>query len=218
MPELYLLIPDNALRDAVTEQIKAAKLGDPLVIESLSAVPKQEGENAPDILIVDDLGSDKKTAELIQTLEQGQKKPVVLMLGGVADIAGVDESFSKPFRLGHLISRMKYYLETAPLLRNRIVAFGPYCLEPQNRRILRKGEGEPIRLTEKETALLVFLAQTKASATRQDILANVWGYDERIDTHTLETHIYQLRRKLDKEGENWLINDAGTYRLAETQE
>jgi DNA-binding response OmpR family regulator len=120
--------------------------------------------------------------------------------------------------LGHLATRLRYYLETAPLLRDRVIAFGPHRLEPQNRRILRGDETEAIRLTEKETALLVFLAQSKEPATRKDILASVWGYDERIDTHTLETHIYQLRRKLDSSGENWLINEAGTYRLAGIQE
>jgi len=98
------------------------------------------------------------------------------------------------------------------------VTFGPYRLESQNRRVLRDNEADPIRLTEKETALLVYLAQNKTPSTRQDILANVWGYDERIDTHTLETHIYQLRRKLDREGENWLLSEAGAYRLAGIKE
>ena len=69
-------------------------------------------------------------------------------------------------------------------------------------------------LTEKETALLVFLGHSHEPVTRRDILAAVWGYDENIDTHTLETHIYQLRRKLDGKDENWLINEAGAYRLA----
>jgi DNA-binding response OmpR family regulator len=58
--------------------------------------------------------------------------------------------------------------------------------------------------------LLVFLAAQPQPVTRRDILAGVWGYDERIDTHTLETHIYQLRRKLDGD---WLVNEAGAYRL-----
>jgi DNA-binding response OmpR family regulator len=218
MPELYVLIPDSELRDAAIEQIKAAKLGNPRVIASALAVLKPADDKAPDVLIVDDPGSKNETEELIKVLEEGAGKPIILMLGGAADIPGVTETFSKPFRLGHLMARLKYYLETAPLLRDRIVAFGPYRLEPQNRRVLREKEADPIRLTEKETALLVFLAQNKEPATRQDILANVWGYDERIDTHTLETHIYQLRRKLDKEGECWLINDAGIYRLAEIQE
>ena len=143
------------------------------------------------------------------------------MLGGTDEVEGVTETFAKPVRLGHLLTRVRYYLETAPLLRDRAIAFGPWRLEPQNRRLTRDNDAEPVRLTEKETALLVYLAQSKEPATRRDILANVWGYDERIDTHTLETHIYQLRRKLEgggKEGgENWLVFEDGAYHLAREQ-
>jgi len=95
--------------------------------------------------------------------------------------------------------------------------FGPYRLELQTRCLRRGDEASPIRLTEKESALLAFLAQSKTPVAKKEILANIWGYDEQIDTHTLETHIYQLRRKMDKEGENWIINEAGTYQLAGLQ-
>ncbi|MFA4994505.1 MAG: winged helix-turn-helix domain-containing protein [Bdellovibrionales bacterium] len=218
MPTLFLLIPEPALRDAVIEQIKTAELGDPCVVDSLQDALKQAEGHASAVIVVDAAGAEKKTEAQIQSLNEKPNAPLILMLGGADDRPNVTETFSKPLRLGHLISRLRYYLETAPLLRDRVVAFGPYRLEPQSRRILRDNESEPLRLTEKETALLVFLAQNKNPATRQDILADVWGYDERIDTHTLETHVYQLRRKLDKEGENWLINEAGTYRLAEIKE
>jgi DNA-binding response OmpR family regulator len=211
LPEIFLLIPDAALRDAVVEQIKAAKLGDPCVVDQPRAAPKQKSETT--VIIIDNSGSDKKTEALVRSFDETQDKPIILMLGGGDDIEGVSETFSKPFRLGHLITRLRYYMETTPLLRDRIVTFGPYRLESQKRRVLRDNETDPIRLTEKETALLVYLAQNKTPATRQDILAYVWGYDERIDTHTLETHMYQLRRKLDREGENWLISEAGAYRL-----
>ena len=218
MPDIFLLIPDNALREAVIEQIKAAELGEACVIDSAQAMLKQKDENTPNVVVVDETGSEKKTEALVRDLIENQGRPIILMLGGANDIEGVAETLSKPFRLGHLVTRLKYYLETAPLLRDSIVSFGLFRVEPQNRRMTREGEAEPIRLTEKETALLIFLAQSKEPATRKEILACVWGYDEQIDTHTLETHIYQLRRKLDKEGENWLINEAGTYHLAGTQE
>jgi DNA-binding response OmpR family regulator len=218
MPDIFLLIPDVPLREAVIEQIKAAKLGEARVIDSEQAVLKQGSEETPNIVVVDDAGSEKKTEALIRSLGENPGQPVILLLGGTNDTEGVAETLSKPFRLGHLVARLRYYLETAPLLRNRVVTFGPYRLEPQNRRILREDEADSIRLTEKETALLIYLAQSKNPSTRKEILAYVWGYDEQIDTHTMETHIYQLRRKLDKEGENWLINEAGAYRLAGTRE
>ena len=223
MSDLFLLIPDAALREAVVEQVKAAKLGEPRLLDSAQDWQRQDHGETPNIIVIDDAGDAKKTEALLRVLKESPLPPVILMLGGEGDIEGVTESFAKPFRLGHLVTRLRYYVETAPLLRDSIVTFGTYRLEPHKRCLMCEGEAEPIRLTEKETALLVFLAQSEESASRRDILASVWGYDERIDTRTLETHIYQLRRKLDNHakgwgGEKWLVNDAGGYRLARGQE
>ena len=213
MASLFLLIPDPALCDAVAEQIKAALAQEAQIIAQPQNWLKQYEATNHDIVIIDNPANDKKIAALLDGLGSETEKPVILTLGGAEDAEHVTENFAKPFRLGHLISRLRYYVETAPLLRTTIVIFGPYRLEPQNRRIIREDQTDPIRLTEKETALLVFLGRNEKPATRQDILAAVWGYDERIDTHTLETHIYQLRRKLGGDDE-WLINEAGAYRLA----
>ena len=219
MSDIFLLISDMALRDAVVEQIKAAKLGEPRLLDAAQAEMKRKDEKNPCVVVVDEADSEKKTVALLRSINEAPgQKPVVLLLGGADDSEGVTETFAKPFRLGHLMTRLRYYLETAPLLRDREICFGPYRLEPQNRRLLREGSDEPIRLTEKETALLIFLAKSSEPVTRQDILAEVWGYDERIDTHTLETHVYQLRRKIEREGENWLINETGAYLLARGQE
>ena len=205
MTDIALLVSDPALREALSEQLSAAKLGAPRVLENV------KNETA-DVWIIDEALTNPQTIAAIESAS-GHTKPVILMLGGADDVPGVQESFAKPFRLGHLLARLRYYLETAPLLRESVIRFGSYRLEPQNRRLLSGKDGEIIRLTEKETALLVFLAHQTKPATRRDILAGVWGYDEKIDTHTLETHIYQLRRKLDRSGENWLINEASAYHL-----
>jgi DNA-binding response OmpR family regulator len=217
MPALFLLIPDAALREAVVEQLAAAKIGEARLVDTLQAFLKQVEGGMSCILVVDEAAYDKKNAALLCGLESAPEKPVLLLLGSGDDAEGLNETFAKPLRLGHLLARLRYYMETAPLLRDRSVCFGSYRLEPQNRRVFGAKEAEPIRLTEKETALLVFLAQNKEPATRRDILAAVWGYDERIDTHTLETHIYQLRRKLADGEENWLVSESGTYRLARGQ-
>ncbi len=211
MSSIFLLITDSALREAVREQIAASKLGTLRVVNGIREV---ECGEKPCVVIIDEAAFDGKA---IASFEAGEEKPVFLLLGGNADAEGVVETFAKPFRLGHLLTRLRYYLETAPLLRDRDLVFGRYKLEPKNRRVVCEEGGDPVRLTEKETALLVYLANRAEPATRLDILAAIWGYDERIDTHTLETHIYQLRRKLDREGENWLVNEAGAYHLARGQ-
>ena len=216
MPDLFLFIPDLSLRDAVAEQVRAAKLPSPLPVDSSKAALRPVESEAPNLLVFDDAGDASANEALVKAFDTVHQKTILFMLGGLGDVDGVAETFPKPFRLGHLVARLRYYLETAPLLYHKTVVFGPYRLDPQTRLAQRDGDPEPVRLTEKETALLVFLAEKQAPATRQELLANVWGYNETIDTHTLETHIYQLRKKLDREGENWLPSDAGAYRLLET--
>lgn len=209
MSDIALLISAVSLRDSLIEALKNANLSAPDVFAS----PEDLAASPAKVVVIDGPDFEKHGETLTKSVSACAEKPVVLLLGDKDSPASVSETFSKPFRLGHLLTRLRYYLETAPLLRDRDVSFGPYKLEPHYRRIWRDAEADPIRLTEKETALLVFLAQHSTPSTRADILAEVWGYDERIDTHTLETHLYQLRRKLDRDGENWIVNDAETYRL-----
>ena len=93
--------------------------------------------------------------------------------------------------------------------------FGPFRLEPVLRQAAVAESGAVIRLTEKETHLLEYLGRSKKPVAREELLAAIWGYDGRIDTHTLETHIYRLRRKLDPEGKEpgMLALRQGAYSL-----
>ncbi len=216
MPSITLSLSDPALREAVIEQLMAAKLPAPNIADTSAAVMVAIKTGRENLIISDHNILAPKIAQTLNAIDD-QDRPTLLRLGAADDAESVDETFAKPIRLGHLITRIRYYLETAPLLHNKMITFGPYRLEPQKRCVFRNGCADPIRLTEKEAALLVYLAQNQQPATRQDLLAAVWGYDERIDTHTLETHIYQLRRKFEatgKDGDDWLINEAGAYRLA----
>ena len=74
-----------------------------------------------------------------------------------------------------------------------------------------------MKLTEKETAILAFLHRTRQRAVpRQELLREVWGYNPAVTTHTLETHVYRLRRKIEEipAKARLLITEPGGYRLA----
>lgn len=205
MTAIYLSIPDTALREAVAEQLKIETLGS-VQDSALPTAPPTEAT----IVICDEAAADAKTIKKLQAIQSGTL--TVLWLGAVpenCDETQISEVFAKPLRLGHLLGRLRFYVETTPKLRSKPVDIGPYKLEAQQRN-LRRGE-EIIRLTEKETALLEYLAQSTNPVGREELLASVWGYDARIDTHTLETHIYQLRKKL---GSEIIINEDSLYRLA----
>jgi len=205
MFDLFLLIPDPALHDAVAEQLAIAKLG---TIHESAALPDQAPTRMTAV-ILDEAACDVPNAEKLRRIKNDHC--VVLLLGAWPhgwDESLFTESFIKPIRLGYLITRLHFYTELAPKLRSAPLSIGSYKLEAQQRCLVR--DGETIRLTEKETALLEYLAQSSAAVGREELLAGVWGYDARIDTHTLETHIYQLRRKI---GNELIVNENGLYRL-----
>jgi hypothetical protein len=206
IPLIRLAIPDGALRAAVAEQ---------LTIEGLGDVHDSDFGGDAAALIIDESALDKK---IVKILGAAAGKACILLLGATSSDITPDlftETFPKPLRLGHLVSRLRFYLETAPRLSSLPLSFGPYRLESHNRQVVVIETGAVIRLTEKETALLEYLGQSSAPVPREELLAAIWGYDARIDTHTLETHIYQLRRKLDPDGNGTavLLNEQGTYRL-----
>lgn len=214
MPHIHILTADAALGEALDEQLRLIDLGTVNLATSLAQI-LSDGETQA--MIIDEKQLQKKNLSLLmEDADKGNKKRV-FTVGDVPqdwkDI--VTESFSKPLRLGHIISRLQFFLKTVSRVNSVPQHFGQYRFEPQNRQVVIEETGDVIRLTEKETALLEQLASADDALTREELLASIWGYGAGIDTHTLETHIYQLRRKLDPKetGSNWLINEQGAYRL-----
>ncbi|MBO6905972.1 MAG: winged helix-turn-helix domain-containing protein, partial [Parvibaculum sp.] len=92
---------------------------------------------------------------------------------------------------------------------------GPYSFRP-SAKVLMDAQEKKIRLTEKETSILKYLYRAGAKVVGRDILlAEVWGYNSGVTTHTLETHIYRLRQKIEKDPSNAeiLVTETGGYRL-----
>jgi DNA-binding response OmpR family regulator len=142
---------------------------------------------------------------------QGCAQPL-LLLGLAAEQArslGADDGLAKPFRFGDLLRR----LELAAA--RDFVAIGRFRLDP-NAREMTDSDGRRLRLTEKEAAMLMFLARAGDQVVPRDsLLGEVWGYSGDATTHTVETHIYRLRRKLTENGAaDLLITETGGYRLA----
>jgi DNA-binding response OmpR family regulator len=214
MADIRLIIADKPLAAAILEQLNMAGLGD--VKESGDFVAAL-GSDSVSAIILDESSADKKNLKALREAEGPKKKPVFL-LGAIAAEAGEGanaEFFTKPLRLGHLIARLQFHILSAPKLRGVPFIFGPYRYDPQNRCVMAEDRSDSIRLTEKEAALLEYLGNSAAPVGREELLAAIWGYDGRIDTHTLETHIYQLRHKLDPEGKGVevLLTEQGAYRL-----
>jgi DNA-binding response OmpR family regulator len=133
----------------------------------------------------------------------------VVVLGGAA---GVAPRVAKPVRMAELLARLNAVLAVFDASPEAALALGPYVFHPAAR-WLDLPEGRRIRLTEKEAAVLLHLRRAAPRPVpRAELLGDVWGYSDAVATHTLETHIYRLRRKLGPAAE-LLVTEEGGYRL-----
>jgi DNA-binding response OmpR family regulator len=153
----------------------------------------------------------------------GLSMPVILMNGSSRSRAVSDMiTIAKPFRLSELMARLRTQIE-AKAATDAVgeppvcIRIGPYEFSPADKALRHGAANLRIRLTEKEAAILAFLHRKGERAVpRRELLTEVWGYNPAVTTHTLETHIYRLRRKIeaDPAKASLLITEAGGYRLA----
>ena len=221
---LGLVSSDPSLCHAIAEQLKqAGQVWQHAVFSSLDDALEAWSEALPPVILWDVEGaaaSEETAGLLVARLESATPRPFVLSLGTPPDSVagvGVTETLTRPLRLGYFLTRLQFY-------RRLLETSGGVCFEldgwrfaPRERSLVKEGQAEPIKLTEKEAALLEYLCAATAPVSRDELLASIWGYDANIDTHTLETHIYRLRRKLmegQAEGRGDLfLTEQGGYQI-----
>jgi len=155
--------------------------------------------------------------------KDGLRMPIIMLTGSdeEADVvrgldAGANDYIAKPFRLNELLARLRAQLRSFENSEDAVFVIGPYTFRPSAKLLQDAQKNRRIRLTEKEAAILKFLyrAGTRPVA-RQVLLNEVWGYNAAVTTHTLETHIYRLRQKIEPTPSNarLLVTEGGGYRL-----
>jgi DNA-binding response OmpR family regulator len=134
----------------------------------------------------------------------------LLLLGESA----TQESLAKPFRFSALLARMHALMTHHASSGDAAVRIGPYTFHP-SAKLLQAGQRK-VRLTEKETNILKFLHASAGTVPRDILLHEVWGYGPAVATHTLETHIYRLRKKIEQDPARAqiLLTEGGGYRLS----
>ncbi|MFL1461571.1 response regulator transcription factor [Roseococcus sp. DSY-14] len=126
--------------------------------------------------------------------------------------AGAAERLAKPLRLAGLLPRLRARLAAWDASPGAATPLGPFSFHFAGR-LLTAADGARIRLTETEAAILAYLHRAGRPVPREELLGEVWGYSAAVATHTLETHIYRLRRKLGQAAE-LLRREDGGYRIA----
>ncbi len=193
---------DKPLRHALTEQLRLNEEWQHTFFSSLDDALAAWSDALPPLIVWDAQSAPAKEDVLdffAMRLEDKKPTPLLLVLGEVPiaiEKAGVTEKLSRPLRLGYLIARLQFYqrlLQQAPDVSWTI---GPWLFEPRAHKLTLNGQEESVKITDKEVAVLEYLHAAQGPVSKDELLASIWGYETKIDTHTLETHIYRLRKKL----------------------
>ncbi len=175
-------------------------------------------------LILFDVGlPDMDGREAVKLLRKsGFKGPIVMLTGNDSDAdqilgldAGANDYVTKPFKFAVLLARIRAQLRQHEQSEDAVFAIGPYSFKPASK-VLIDEKGAKVRLTEKETSILKYLYRAGEKVVTRDVLLHeVWGYNAGVTTHTLETHIYRLRQKIEKDPSNaeLLVTETGGYKL-----
>lgn len=223
--EKVLLVEDDAaLSQSLCEQLELHKeLAMSAVASGAEAL--QAIKTAHFDLIILDVGlPDMDGTNVCRLMRRsGFKSPIIMLTGadGEADTilgldSGANDYVTKPFQLSVLLARIRAQLRQHERSEDAVFSIGPYTYRPGAKLLIDNESNKKIRLTEKESAILKYLVRSANKVISHDVLlSEVWGYNSGLDTHTLETHIYRLRQKIERDPSNaeLLVTEPGGYRL-----
>ncbi len=220
---LLIVDDDQDLRGAVAEQLQAENFD---VIEAATALDgvHKAREAKPDLILLDVDLPDMDGREACRRMRQdGVATPVIMLTAADTDDdtvkgldSGANDYVTKPYKFAVLLARIRVQLRDYEHSEGAIFRLGAYEFRPAAK-LLVDEKAKKIRLTEKETNILKYLYRAGEKAvSREELLAEVWGYNAGVTTHTLETHVYRLRQKIEHDPANarLLLTEAGGYRLA----
>ena len=214
---------DDELRESLVEQLG---LYDEFNVRQAPTAGKGiEATKAEqiDLLILDVMLPDMDGREACKLLRKGgYKNPIIMLTANASDAdmilgldSGANDYVTKPFKFAVLLARIRAQLRQHEQSEDAVFSIGGYTFKPASK-LLVDEKGGKLRLTEKETSILKYLYRAgEKVVTREVLLQEVWGYNSGVTTHTLETHIYRLRQKIEKDPSKseLLLTEAGGYKL-----
>ena len=220
---ILIVDDDPELRDALSEQLSLYEEFEAVATEN--GIKGVEAAKAGQIdLVIMDVGlPDIDGHEAVRILRKnGFKAPIIMLTGHDTDAdtilsleSGANDYITKPFRFAVLLARIRAQLRQHETSEDAVFTIGPYTFRPSSKLLLNP-KGSKVRLTEKETSILRYLYRVgQRPVSRETLLQEVWGYNSGVTTHTLETHIYRLRQKIEKDAAApaILVTEAGGYKL-----
>ena len=221
--KILIVDDDDELRESLKEQLALYDEFD-LVTASTAGKGLEQSKLGHFDLVILDVGlPDMDGRELCKQLRKnGFKSPVIMLTGNATDAdmilgldAGANDYVTKPFKFAVLLARIRAQLRQHEQSEDAVFTIGRFTFKPASKLLVDEA-GAKTRLTEKETSILKYLYRTgEKVVSREVLLHEVWGYNAGVTTHTLETHIYRLRQKIEKDpgSAELLVTEAGGYKL-----
>jgi DNA-binding response OmpR family regulator len=224
-PKTILVIDDDDdLRDLLCEQLQASADFRAVGADAAGAGLEAAARTRPDLILLDlDLPDQNGREVCAELRRRGVTAPVIMLTAADGEgetiqglDAGASDYVTKPFKFAILMARIRAQLRAHEQSEEAVFHIGPYEFHPADR-VLLDEKGRKLRLTDKEANILKYLYRAGAKpVARDELLAEVWGYNAGVTTHTLETHVYRLRQKIETDPGHarLLVTEAGGYRLA----
>jgi DNA-binding response OmpR family regulator len=224
LKRILLVDDDSTLRQSLAEQLGR--------LEEFSTEEAGTGADALargkegqyDAVLLDVGLPDLDGREVCRLLRRGGfAAPIIMLTGANSDAdtvlgleSGANDYVTKPFRFNVLLARLRAQLRLHEQSEEAVFTIGPYTFRPSQKVLVNEAARRKVHLTEKESAILKYLYRAGGQVVgREKLLGEVWGFNSAVTTHTLETHVYRLRQKIEKDPSRAeiLVTEQGGYRL-----
>jgi DNA-binding response OmpR family regulator len=223
--KILIVDDDTDLAEALIEQLSLYDEFDSASEDTATKGIKHAKDGHVDLVIMDIGLPDMDGREAVKLLRKaGVKAPIIMLTGQDTDSdtilgleAGANDYVAKPFRFPVLLARIRAHLRQHEQSEDATFSIGRFTFKSASK-ILVEESGGKVRLTEKETSILKYLYRAgERTVTRDVLLSEVWGYSSGVTTHTLETHIYRLRQKIERDPSSAeiLVTESGGYKLVQ---
>ena len=215
---------DTTLLEMLNDQLQLHEEFFTVGVTSAAEALEQAKEDYFDVILLDAGLPDMDGREVCRLMRRnGVTSPIIILTGADTDAdtilgldAGANDYIVKPFRLGVLLARLRAHIRQHERSDDAVFTIRPYTFQPSNKLLINNEDEKKVRLTDKETAILKYLYRSGDKVVSRDVLLDeVWGYNASVTTHTLETHVYRLRQKIEENPSSAriLITEPGGYRL-----
>ncbi len=221
---ILLIEDDEEIREALLEQFRFYDEFELMAADTGKQGLTKVGSERLDAILLDVNLPDMNGRDLCRLMrQQGIKAPVIMLTAASSDSdivlgleAGANDYVVKPFKLNVLLARLRAHLRQHETSEHAVLPIGPYSFRPSSKLLVVDATNKKVRLTEKETAILKYLYRAVGQVVRrEELLAHVWGYNANVTTHTLETHIYRMRQKIEPNSAKavMLVTEGNGYKL-----